>query len=199
MVATSLCDPALAANRDVKFAADGDIQTYLIAQFPTGTYVPNLNNIGVPFKIPVSKPKIPIWNYWDPGVDLQPLSVNLAVRHAAIVYMLIAAVSPPAGQVVANVAINGSKGAQFNMPLVAGVDIRDFCETIWANTINGTTTQPAFEVDNVMNPCGLHTYHIDEITLTLPNSFTAATLQNITVTPTGNGRPLVLGIAVNSR
>ena len=64
------------------------------------------------------------------------------------------AYGPPQGAVIATVNFTGSGGAQYSKKLIAGTDIRDFCQNFFANTINNTTTRNAFAVNHVRDSCG---------------------------------------------
>jgi hypothetical protein len=184
------------------------IQTNLISQFPVGLFTPATTfSPAATFKIPKAKSTglHPTYNFWQ-GSYPQQLTLNVSVSRATYVYTLINAYGPPAGQIIATVEFKGSNGADQTFSLSAGTDIRDFCVTNFANTINGTTTQNAFEVDGVQNGCatgnvktGLNTnYRIDEQKFTLLPAFTKQKLTQIIITPTGVGgsRPIVLGVTV---
>ena len=88
--------------------------------------------------------------------------------------------------------------------MIAGTDIRDFCQNFFANTINNTTTRNAFAVNHVRDSCGtgnvntglVTDYRVDEISFILPTAFATQTLSTITVVPSDAGRPLVLGVTV---
>ncbi|MEJ0045436.1 MAG: hypothetical protein WDN04_04305 [Rhodospirillales bacterium] len=190
----------------VKFTGSSDIQTGLIKEFPVGTFAP-ANGFPVTFSIPKANTKKspPKYNFWDDPTG-QPLTVNVSVPKAKAVYTLMNAYSPAIGSTIATVEFKGSKGADQTFSLVAGTDIRDFCQNFFANTINGTTTQTAFAVSNVQDACGtgnVHTglisdYRVDEQQFTLSAAFAKQKLTQIIITPTGAGgsRPIVLGISV---
>jgi hypothetical protein len=202
--------PGWAAGKYVPIApySDADIQTNLISQFPVGVFTPsNLPSPAVTFRIAKAKPRAdpPTYNFWDDPSGT-PLTLNVSVPKATYVYTLMNAYSPPDGQTIANIEFKGSKGAVQSFSLVAGANIRDFCVGNFANTINGTTTQNAFEIDNVQDACGtgnvktglVTDYHIDEQQFALKAAFAKQKLTQIIITPTGVGgsRPIVLGVTV---
>jgi hypothetical protein len=202
--------PGRAAQRYIPIMADSDadIQTNLISQFPVGVFTPsNSLSPAVTFKIAKARPKAatPTYNFWD-DPDGTPLTLNVSVAKATFVYTLMNAYSPSDGQTIATVEFKGSKGADQTFSLVAGTNIRDFCVGDFANSINGTTTQNAYEIDNVQDACGtgnvktglVTDYHIDEQQFALAPAFAKQKLTQIIITPTGvdGSRPIVLGVTV---
>jgi hypothetical protein len=202
--------PGRAAEKYVPITADSDadIQTNLIRQFRVGVFTPsNSLSPAVTFKIARAKPNAapPTYNFWD-DPNGTPLTLNVSVLKATYVYTLMNAYSPPDGQTIATVEFKGSKGADQSFSLVAGTNIRDFCVGEFANTINGTTTQNAYEIDHVRDACGtgnvktglVTDYHVDEQQFALEPAFAKQRLTQIIVTPSGAGgsRPIVLGVTV---
>ena len=140
---------ACAEEVALDFATTNDIQTDLIAEFPTGRFIPP-NGFPASFVI---KPALPLatppqHNFWDAPLGL-PLDVEADVAGVREVYMLLDAYAPPPGATIAMVDFFGSEGAHISVPLVAGRDIRDFCQNIYANTIDGEATRNAFIIRRV--------------------------------------------------
>ena len=78
---------------------------------------------------------------------------NLNLPGVTAVFTLMNAYTPVAGP-LASVEFIGSAGADQMFTLVGGVDIRDFHQGAWQNTINGTTTQTAYQINNVQGGAG---------------------------------------------
>ncbi len=203
MLAALLLLPATAqaGQKSIPFLYSTDIQTNLIAQFPVGTFAPS-NSFPVSFFIPKANTKRspPKYNFWDNG---KTLTINLSVNRPTAVYTLMNAYAPRQGSTIATVEFKGSKGADVTFSLVAGTDIRDFCQNVFANSINGTTTQNAFTVVNVQGSCGtgnvmtglVATYRVDEQQFSLP-TFAKQKLTQIIITPSGSSVPILLGLTV---
>ena len=196
---------ALAAQKTIPFAYNNDIQTGLIAQVPTGVFTPaNTLAPAVTFTIPKAKltAKPPKYNFWN-TVNGGALTITLSASKPSYVYTLMNAYSPAIGANIATVAFFGSKGATQSFTLVGGTDIRDFCQNIYANTINGTTTQNAFSVSDVVGACGtgnvttgfVTDYRVDEQQFALSSAFQKQKLIKIVITPV-NGTPILLGVTV---
>jgi hypothetical protein len=186
------------------FTYTHDIQTNLIKEFPTGKFTA-ANSFATVFTIPKAKPtaRVPKYNFWDNG---QTLTIDTSIPGATHVYTLMNAYSPPPGAVIASVEFLGSAGADTTFQLTAGTNIRDFYQGQFANTINGTTTRNAFEVQDVQDAggtgnvnTGLYgTYVVDEQEFVLPAAFKTQTLTQIIITPSGSGTPILLGATVQS-
>ena len=190
-------------------SCNGNVQTGLISTFPTGTYTPTNgvdgvtgNTFGAPFTLGPS-----VLNFVQIYV---PLTVTTNVSNVTNVFTLMNAYSPIPNTVVGTVEFLGTGGASDTFNLVAGTDIRDFYQNplnIYANTINGTTTQNAFSctdpstclgaggTGNVQTG-GQGDYRIDEQDFTLNASFVGQSLTQIIFTPNdnGDGTPILLGI-----
>jgi hypothetical protein len=72
---------------------------------------------------------------------------------------------------------DGGRGAHFEKKLIGGVDVRDFNHGVYTNTINGTTSRPAF--DNG------HGQRMDLVQVDLPAEFRQQVLESITIRDTG--------------
>jgi hypothetical protein len=195
---------ACAEEVALDFPTTNDIQTHLIAEFPTGRFTPS-NGFPASFIIkqalPLATP--PRHNFWD-APRRQPLDVSANVAGVREVYMLLDAYAPPPGATIAIVDFFGSDGAHISVPLVAGRDVRDFCQNIYANKIDDEATRNAFIIRHVRDSCStndVHTgyvtdYRIDEHQFVLPAEFSSQTLTHLTVTPTGLGLPVIVAITV---
>jgi len=187
---------AHAAFVPVDFPKTNNIQTGLIKEFPTGTFV-TTNSFATPFVINSNSSGD---NYYDGGGQL---NISADVFGATNVYTLINAYAPPAGAQLATVEFIGSGGADETFTLVNGVDVRDFYQGVFANTINGTTTQNAFSVSGVQDAGGtgnvntgdVGTYLVDEQDFSLMPAFETQTLTEIVLTDlNGGGTPILLGV-----
>ena len=196
-----------------------NIQTNLINTFPTGTFIAN-NTLATPFNIS-SAPgncgpaKNAPCNYFD-GFAAAGASVTLdvSVADATDVYTLMNAYSPPAGQKIATIQFVGSGGASVTFPLVAGQDIRDYNQSIFANTLmNGIPGVEALNAFSCNDPAtclgsggtgnvqtgGHNNYVIDEQHYSLGTALSGQTLTKIIITDTHTGStPAVLGVTVES-
>jgi hypothetical protein len=77
-------------------------------------------------------------------------TVNVGVAGVTDVYTLMNAYAPTSGFALTTVEFIGSGGADQTFTLVNGVDVRDYFQGAFANTINGTTTQQAFSVSGLV-------------------------------------------------
>ncbi len=182
--------------------ATRNTSTYLVPNFPTGRFIPPLNNFGVPFYVPAEG-----MNFFTVENKEVPFPVHVGVFGVKKVYTLIQAYGPHSGDEILTVEFIGNKGADQRFLLFVGKDVRDFFESGFSRTINNTTTRTAFEfigrggayTDDVKTgPRGF--YDFDEQEFVLNPSFSNQTLEKITFTRhTDYGTPMILGItAVNS-
>jgi len=196
------CATASTGEVMLGFDATSDMQTNLIREFPIGLFKPS-NGFPAAFYLPKAEPGAhpPRYNFWD-APNRKPLSITTHVRRVSAVYMLLAAYSPPPGATIAFVEFSANGGAHVKVSLVAGTDIRDFCENVFANAIDGTSTRAAYTIHHVRDSCGtgnvqsgyITDYRIDEHRFVLPPEFIHQALTQIEVTPTGYGTPLIIGI-----
>ena len=111
------------------------------------------------------------------------------------VYTLINGFGPNANQTGATVTFTGSAGASETFSLVNGINVRDFYQGAYANTINGTTTQQVFSMvdqggantgstpqTSSANSGSSGTYVLDAQHFTLDPTFATQTLTGITIT-----------------
>ena len=185
------------------FTKNNDIQTELIREFPTGIFTAN-NSFATPFDI---TPNGNGNNFYDGFTHGSALTINVAIPDATNVYTLMNAYAPLSSDQIATVEFIGSEGTTETFTLVAGNQIRDYYEGVYANSINGTTTQNAFTVNGVTDGPpgneGFGTFHIDEQDFTLSSAFASQTLVQIVITDLGNQRggtdvPILLGATAQS-
>lgn len=141
--------------------------------FPTG----NQTLGGVPFSIPSGQN-----NYWSAYVQggANPITLTIPVGLANVdqIHTLINTYWGQAGpNSYASLTFTYSDGSSFSMALIGNVDIRDYNNYIWTNSINGTTTINVFD-----NGKG---QRLDKQQITVPASMVSKTLQTITVSDTG--------------
>jgi hypothetical protein len=177
------------------FAKNGNIQSNLIKQFPTG-YWKSTNSLATLFDIASDGTN----NFY---AVTSPLVINTFIPQADRVYTLLNAYSPGTGA-VATIEFIGDGGADQTNTFNGGVDLRDFYQGAFINTINGTTTQNAFTVSNVRGAGGtgdvntglVGNYVIDEQAITLNPAFHNQNLIQIKLSGKGNGTPILLGMTV---
>jgi len=72
---------------------------------------------------------------------------------------------------------DGDKGARYERKLVGGVDVRDYHDGVYDNTVNRTTTRQVFDDGGGQR--------IDLVEVAPPEEFTGQSLQTIAVGDTG--------------
>jgi hypothetical protein len=191
------------------FAKNGNMQNTLQSSFPSGLFTAN-NSFHTRFNITSDANGDNFAQlFGNDGQIFHPGSytVNVGVAGVTDVYTLMNAYAPTRGLTLSTVEFVGSGGADEVFALVNGTDVRDFFRGGFANTINGTTTQNAFEIDNVQGGAGtgnshtgaVDTYLIDEQHFVLDPSFASQTLQEILYTYPGNaGTPILEGVTVQT-
>lgn len=180
------------------FSKNSNIQTNLIAQFPTGLWVAT-NSLETRFDI-VANPSGE--NFYAAST---PLSVALFVPAVTNVFTLMNAYAPGSGT-VATVEFKGDGGADQKFTLQGGVNIRDFYQGQYVNSINNSTTENAYEIFNVQDAGGTGNvntgltgdYVIDEQIFALNSAFLTQNLTNIILSGDNNGTPIILGITAQS-
>ncbi|HKI69114.1 MAG TPA: hypothetical protein VKA67_05960 [Verrucomicrobiae bacterium] len=192
--------PVQAGYVDVTdFAKTANDQTNLQLTFPVGFYTAT-NSFATPFDITSNTNGK---NYCEISGGGSTLIVsNLDLPNVTAVFTLMNAYNPVAGP-LASVEFIGSAGADQTLTLVGGVDIRDFYQGSWQNAINGTTTQTAYQINNVQGGAGtgnsqtglFGTYRLDEQAFVLPNAFLGQNLRTIKITNlNGSSTPFVVAI-----
>ena len=76
-----------------------------------------------------------------------------------------------------SISFTGNRGAHFEKQLVGGVDIRDYNQGLYTNSLNGTTSRPG--LDNGRGQ------RMDLVEIALPRDFRSQTLDSITIKDTG--------------
>jgi hypothetical protein len=176
------------------FPKNGNIQSNLIAQFPTGLWVAT-NSFATPFDVVTNAAGE---NFYAANTTL---SNNISIPAVSNVYTLINAYAPGGGA-VATIEFKGDQGADQTFTLNGGVNIRDFYQGSFVNTLNNTTTENAFEAFDVqgggatgnVNTGLTGNYVIDEQSFSLDAAFLTQHLTEIILSGTGNGTPIILGI-----
>jgi hypothetical protein len=133
----------------------------------------------VPFLMPAG-PK----RFWRGSVasdnGARPVSLTIPVNRASVstaYFLLNTEWGQPGPQNYLALEFNGDHLARFEKKLVGGVDVRDYHNGTWLNTINETTTRSVF--DNGRGE------RIDLVEVPLPAEFQGRTLESITLRDTG--------------
>ena len=144
--------------------------------FPSG----NQNFGGVPFAIPTGPN-----NYWNGGVAANcgsgtvSLTIPVGVTGVTSVFTLLNTMWGQAGpNAYLFITFKGSAGASVTEPLVGGVNVRDFNNDGYQNTINNTSTTQGWT-----NGEG---QRLDRQEYVLPAEFLNQELIDVTITDTGN-------------
>jgi hypothetical protein len=181
------------------FAKTNDIQTGLIAQFPTGVF-DAADAWGTPFDITSNASGD---NFNDAG---GVVTINTSIQDVTDVYTLMNAYAPTSGDDLATVEFVATDGTTETFTLVNGNQVRDFFQSNHANTINGVTTENAFTINNVQGAAATGnvttgdtgTYNIDEQDFALDDAFASKTLSKIVITETGASTPILLGVTAQT-
>jgi len=198
----------------VAIPATNNIQTELYSTFPTGTFTAN-NYLATPFSIASAPGKCgpsgaSPCNYYDGfGFSGSGMSItmNVSVASPTHVYTLMNAYKPAAGQQLATIKFVGSGGASVTFPIVGGLTIRDYRESIYAGTLsNGTTGVQAMNAFACNDPAncisvagGVDNLVADEQDFSLGSAFAGQTLTQIIITDTYNGSsPILMGITIGT-
>jgi PEP-CTERM motif len=186
------------------FSKNGNLQS-LQATYPSGNFTPS-NGLGASFNITsdangnnFEQLSGSNGQLFSPG----SFTVNVGVAGVTDAYTLMNAYAPTSGFTLTTVEFVGSGGADQTFTLVNGVDVRDYFQGDFANTISGTTTQQAF---SVFGPGGVNgvegvlgTFVLDEQHFALNSAFATQTLERIVYTYTGSeGTPLLMGVTVST-
>jgi len=176
-------------NEPWTFVGPGYI--YNGSTFPTGSQ----NFGGVPFAIPTSPN-----NYWSgaaaAGFGSGTVSLTIPVGAFAVnsVFTLLNTLwSQPGPNAYLYITFTGSRGATATVPLVGGVNVRDYNNDGGQNTINNTSTIQAWT-----NGIG---QRLDRQEYILPIAFAGQTLTSVTITDTGNevfSRAIFAGLTIST-
>ncbi len=108
-----------------------------------------------------------------------PIVLNMDVKNAASASSLINTIwGQPGPASYLSITFTGSAGFTQTFDLVGGVDIRDFNNYAYTNTINGTTTKNAVSVDGDQ-------HRLDQQFYALDSAFLSQDLVSVTMTDTG--------------
>jgi uncharacterized protein (TIGR03437 family) len=194
----------------VPIPASNNIQTHLYSTFPTGTFVAD-NPLATPFSIPATPGNCGAsgaspCNFYDGFTGSgASITIDVSIASPTDVYTLMNAYSPPPGQQIATIQFVGTGGASLTFPLIAGQDIRDYYQGIYANTLtNGITGVQAFNAFSCNDPAtcldgtgGIGNLVADEQDFSFGATFAGKTLTQIIITDTYSGStPILLGISV---
>jgi hypothetical protein len=160
-------------NTNLKFTYNATTVTFVGSSFLTGNVVLG----GIPFSIPASGNNL--WNSDDvSGQWPHILEISAGIYGATDVYTLINTAWGQKGpNSWASIDFIGSGGATYHADLIGNVDIRDYNQHIWTNSINGTSTINVFD-----NGTG---QRFDMQRFVLPQQFKTQTLNSIRLTDSG--------------
>lgn len=140
--------------------------------YPVG----NQTFLGVPFSIPATGNNI--WHSnWASGSNPRTLTISVNIAYVTEVDTIINTYWGVTGT-HAYLEFFGSDGAYYKKDLYGNVDIRDYNNDGWTNSINGTTTR------NIVSLTGGQ-HRLDMQTITLPTDFADETLQTIVLSDSG--------------
>ncbi len=200
----------------VPVPGNANIETQLISTIPTGTFTA-INSLATPFSISATPGTCgPAGNApCNLYVGRTSLTLNVSIPNATDVYTLMNATSPPPGAQLGTITFIGSGGATLSFPLIAGQDVRDYEQGIFANTLtNGISGVQALNAFACVDPTtclgsggtgNVQTgdkaaYVADEQHFSLGTAFLGQTLTQIILTDTYGGAPtlLLMGVTVGS-
>ncbi len=161
-------------------------QTNLQWTFPEGLFTAS-NSFATPFNI-TGDTNGKNFRIINSNTGLQLVITNIGLANVTTVYSLMNAESPVAGP-LATVEFIGDAGADQVFTLSGGVNIRDFYAGSWQNSINGTTTKNAYQIENAQGAASTGnsatgfkgTYRLDEQVYTLTNTFLGQNLNTIVI------------------
>lgn len=133
---------------------------------------------GVPFVIPDGPGRL--WHAGAGVFDPLPITLAIPVKQPAVstAFFLMNTIWGQGGpQSYLAVSFDGNGGAHFEKKLIGGVDVRDYNRGVYTNTINGTTSRPAFGDGRGQR--------MDLVQVDLPPEFRRQTLETITIRDTG--------------
>ena len=151
---------------------------------------------GVPFEIAATGNNY----YWSGGVGVSTAVVPINLAGVIGVHTLINNAWGESGPgTLAALTFTFDDSTTFVKTLDGNVDIRDFYQNVFTNSINGTTTQNVFETDND-GQSGPNLYRLDKQFIDL-SAFSTKTLVSMTLTDSGQDgvqRTLLTGVTVVS-
>ena len=200
VVAASSASAGVITN--IGFTGSNNINSALIAQFPTGTITPS-NSYGVSFSVPASGN-----NFYDGGSTL--VISGLSLTNVTDIYTLMNAYAPVQGATIGTITFRFSDTTFVSFDLIGGSNVRDFYQGLFANTLTSPTAQNAYTYTNVrgaggtgnVNTGSIGTYVIDEQDFNIAAQAAGKTLVEIDLARSGsgsNGTPILLGLSANSQ
>jgi hypothetical protein len=133
---------------------------------------------GIPFVLPEGRNR-----YWRGTIAAEggarPVSLAIPVNKpvSTAYFLLNTEWGRPGPESYLTLEFHGGRGAHFEKKLVGGVDVRDYHNGTYVNTVNGTTTRPIFDFGRGER--------IDLVEVTLPPDFRDRNLENITLVDSG--------------
>jgi hypothetical protein len=133
---------------------------------------------GIPFVLPEGRNR-----YWRGTIAAEggarPVSLAIPVNKpvSTAYFLLNTEWGRPGPESYLTLEFHGDRGAHFEKKLVGGVDVRDYHNGTYVNTVNGTTTRPIFDFGRGER--------IDLVEVTLPPDFRDRNLENITLVDSG--------------
>lgn len=161
---------------------------------------------GVPFYIPTNDPSGN--NYWNAafasGPDPRTLTITTSIYDAVYVSTLINTYAGIAGSSLASIEFLGTGGASYTYNLVGGVDIRDFNNDGFVNTIDPNAGSHPIQVLSYDDQA--QGGRLDMQQFTLPSTFLGQTLTTILLVDNGfdvpnpepHQRVFLAGLSVSS-
>lgn len=152
---------------------------------------------GVPFSIPDAG--LNGWNS-QKAAGPNPRSITIPVNLSGITEIdtLITTYYGQPGPALATIEFFGTNGACYEKDLIGGVDVRDYNNDGFTNTINGTTTTQVLTWQDFGNG-----QRLDKQQYRLPSSFNNQTLTSIRLSDVGGGtlvqRLVLVGVTAVTR
>jgi hypothetical protein len=153
---------------------------------------------GIPFLFSQGNPNRHVWKASVAArSSSKPVTLIIPVNRPAVSrawFLLNTEWGQPGPHSYLSLEFTGDRGAHFVKELVGGVDVRDYHRGVYTNTINGTTTRPAYRTSDVEM--------IDRVEVDLPPEFLTETLRTITLHDTGGSsfqRAILRAVTVSSR
>ena len=191
---------------------NANLQSTVISTVPGGVFVAN-DEFATPFTIPSAGTEN---NYYvDTSFNGQSVTIAVSIPNATDVYTLMNATRPQPGATLGTIQFIGDGGASQTFPLVAGANIRDYYQGLFANTLNngvdGVEAVNAFACTDPVDCLGSGAtgnvqtgeaggYLLDEQHFTLDPAFASQNLTQIVLTDaTSDSTFLVAGVTVGSQ
>jgi hypothetical protein len=167
------CSPKAYPIDIARLVNNGDLYNPELA--PAGT----LMLAGVPFMIPDGNDR-----YWRGTVAAEngarPVSLVIPVNRTSVstaYFLLNTEWGQPGPPSYLTLIFDAGPDVHFEKRLLGGVDVRDYHDGVYTNTVNATTTRQVFDDGGGQR--------IDMIEVALPSQFRARNLETITLVDTG--------------